>query len=272
MAGQQNLDELFYALSRAPSNLAFTKPAIANQGAGLLCSLWRAGGIPAAPTAPGAAVVCNDATAGSLGAIGTVGVGERALLTLANITAATATTLFVVDRLAHMGGLSGTVTTAQTVNVSAVSLAGTRCRTDYADVRWGIEIYTDIGTTAATATVAYTDSGGNARTTTLTIGGASPANRAGRLFEIIPQAATPLPIRSVESVTLGVTTGTAGSFGVTAWVRKVDIALQANVARDLDWAQLGAPEVPSACLALIALCTSTASPVISSGMLRVGVG
>lgn len=275
MAGQQNLDELFYALSRAPANLVIQKAAIANQAAGALCSLFRAGGLPVAPSIPGAWAICTDATAGSLGAIQAPGVGERALLTLFSVLSATATTLVVVDRLGHMGGLSGAVAspTAQAVNASVVSLAGTRCRADYADVRWGFEIYTDIGTTAATATVDYTDAGGTARTLTQSIGGASPLNRAGRVVEIVQPAANPLPIRSIENVTLNISTGTAGSFGVTAWVRKSpDIGCAAGVSRELDWAQLGAPEVPSACLALLAFCTTTASPVLSSGIARVGVG
>ena len=54
------------------------------------------------------------------------------------------------DRLAHMGGLSGTVTTAQ----GALSLVTTNPGADrlgdanYSDVQWFLEVYTALGATA----------------------------------------------------------------------------------------------------------------------------
>jgi len=276
VAGIVTRDEVIAALSTGRTSL-INKASIGTQLAGGFASLWRANGRPAQGAIPGAAAICTAALTGALdNAIPTPTAGQRNALLVASAAFANAGTLaYIVDRLAHMGGLSGTLTTAQTVNVSIVSLAGSRCRADYADCRWWLEIYTDIGTTGATATISYTDSGGNARTTTVTgFGGASPANRAGRIFPIIPATATPLPIASVQSVTLSVSTGTAGSFGVTA-TRDLSALIGSGVANfsvGYDWAALGAPTVhQDACLAITMLTPTTTTGVVV-GHVVVGTG
>lgn len=274
MAGITTRDEIVAALSTAGTYLV-NKASIATQATGGWSSLWRATGTPAQGAIPGAAAVCTDALLGSLGTVPAPGVGQRnAVLTAALSCGNAGPLVCLVDRLAHMGGLSGTVATptAQTANVSVVSLAGTRCASDYSDVCWWLEIYTDVGTTGVTATVSYTDSGGTGRTTTVAFAGASPANQDSRIFPIIPQVATPLPIRSVESVTLSATTGTAGSFGVTATKEIASFALPpvANYAVAYDWAQLGAPTVhEDACLSLIMLCTTTSTGALV-GSIKIG--
>lgn len=273
MAGITTRDEIAAALSTAHV-YAFNKASIATQATGGWSSLWRATGLPAQGSIPGAAAVCTDALTGSLGAIATPGGGQRnAILKIASAAGNAGPLICLVDRLAHMGGLSGTTTTAQTVGVDVTSLAGTRCRSDYTDVCWWVEIYTDIGTTAVTATVNYTDSGGTGRTTTVVFGGASPANQDSRIFPIIPAAATPLPIRSIESIT-HVTTGTAGSYGITATKELVQIASPpvANYAVAYDWAQCGAPTVDEdACLAFIMLCPTTTTGALA-GAVTIGTG
>lgn len=275
MAGIVTRDEIVAALATART-LLVNKATIASQLAGGWTSLWRATGTPAQAAIPGAAAVCTDALTGALDrAVPTPAGGQRnALLSAAMAFGNAGPLMYVVDRLAHMGGLSGIVTTAQTVSVDITSLAGSRCAADYSDVRWWLEIYTAIGTTGVTVTVNYTDSGGTARTTTVTgFGGASPANQPGRAFPIIPAAATPLPIRSIESVT-HVTTGTAGSYGVTATrnLAAVPAPGVANYAVPFDWARLGAPTVhEDACLALMMLCATTSSGAVN-GHLVLGTG
>lgn len=276
MAGIVTRDEIVAALASA-STLLVNKATIATQGAGGWTSLWRATGTPAQGAIPGAAAICTDALTGSLGAIATPGGGQRnALLRAALASGSAGPLILMVDRLAHMGGLDGTVITptAQTVNVDISSLAGTRCAADYSDVRWWLEIYTDIGTTARTATVAYTDSGGGSRTTTVAIGGASPLNQDSRCFPIIPGAATPLPIKSVQSVTLDASTGTAGSFGVTATgdIAPLSLPPVANYSDLYDWARLGAPTVHAdACLTFVMLCTTTSTGLLI-GSVAIGTG
>jgi hypothetical protein len=262
VAGIVTRDEIVAALASAVT-YPVIKASIATQATGGWTSMWRATGTPTQGAVPGAAAVCTDALAGSLGSIATPGSGQRNAVLRAALASSNAGPLVVlVDRLAHMGGLSGTSTSAQTVDVDVSTLAGTRCATNYSDVTWWLEIYTSVGTTAVTATVTYTDSGNTSRTTTLSFGGASPANQASRIFQIIPQTATPLPIKSVQSVTLSASTGTAGSFGVTATREIAPFALPpvANYGDLYDWARLGAPTVhDDACLSFLVLCTTTST-------------
>jgi hypothetical protein len=117
----------------------------------------------------------------------------------------------VFDRLFHIGGLNGTLTTAQTVN-SQTLLTLPIARAAATEVEWFLEIYTALGATTTTANVAvtYTDA------TTATIGVAIPANvPAGRLLQIVSPTVGKI-IASVQSVTLLASTGTVGNFGVTA--------------------------------------------------------
>lgn len=241
------------------------KASISTQGAGGWSSLWRATGVPAQGSIPGAAAIPTKATTGALFNFVNATGSDECYLALASLACGNAATqLQFVDRLSHMGGLSGTVTTAQTVSCDVNSLKGTRAANDLSDVRWWIEIYTDIGTTAVTCTVTYTrDSDGTTgRTTTLSVGGASPLNQDSRIFEIIPQVGE--IIRSIQSVTLSVTTGTAGSFGVTATRCLFEAHLEAaNTGRLFDWAQTGCPLVPDdACIAMLMVCGTTSTGTV----------
>jgi hypothetical protein len=118
-------------------------------------------------------------------------------------------------------------------------------------------------------TVNYTDSGNTGRTTTLSFGGASPLNQDSRIFPIIPAAATPLPIKSVQSISLSASTLTAGSFGITATreIAPLALPLVANYADVYDWARLGAPTVAGdACLSFIQLCTTTSTGALQGSV------
>lgn len=261
------VDDIVAAL---PSAQVFPvdKASIANMLAGGFASLWRATGVPTQGAIPGAAAIPTKSTTGSLLNFTNAGGSDGLYLARANWNVANAaTTLMLVDRLAHMGGLSGTSTSAQTVNVSITSLEGGRVLADLSldsAVRWWLEIYTDIGTTGVNATVSYTrDSDGTAgRTVVIPFAGASPANRAGRIFEIVPIAGE--VIRSVESVQLSATTGTAGSFGVTATKHLADFSLEAAIAgKDYHWGHTGLPEIADdACLALLMVCGTTSTGIV----------
>ncbi|MDQ1446808.1 MAG: hypothetical protein QOI20_3272 [Acidimicrobiaceae bacterium] len=119
-------------------------------------------------------------------------------------------TLMLADRLAHISGLSGTVTTAQTVSTPALTRYTTGDR-----VIACVEIYTAVGATATTLTISYTNQAGTAGRTSQPIDfGATNNNAAGRMFFVSLQQGD-TGVRSVQSVTLAGTTGTAGNFGVT---------------------------------------------------------
>jgi len=108
--------------------------------------------------------------------------------------------------------LSGTVTTAQTTNLPTAAL--TRF-TSGEGVMIGLCIWSNIGGTATTVTVSYTNQAGTPGqiSTATQIGGNNIANLNGRII-LIPLAAGDTGVRSVESVTLAGTTGTAGNIGV----------------------------------------------------------
>jgi hypothetical protein len=125
---------------------------------------------------------------------------------------ANASMVILADRLSHQGGLSGTVTTEQTTNLATAAL--TRY-TDGVGVMAAIEIYTQIGTTGTTVTASYTNTTPTAgRTSVATVIGGTGFREASRMI-ILPLQQGDVGVRSVESVTVLATTGTAGAFGIT---------------------------------------------------------
>jgi hypothetical protein len=266
------LDGLVNAMGNSSQVGIIGKSSIATQLAGGFSSLWKAGGTPAAGANPTTAAIPTKATTGSLFNFTNPGVGESAYIARAFLVSGnTGTDVWIHDRLAHMGGLSGTVTTAQTVGTDVSSLAGTRCRSDYSNVNWWIEIYADIGTTGVTATVTYTNAAGTpGQTTTVTIGGASPANQDSRMFPIYGSGGE--DIQSIQTIQ-HVTTGTAGNYGITATRNLTSVSLGlANAGEVYDWSMLGLPNVPEdACLMAIVVCGTTSTGTLS-GTLKLVTG
>ena len=261
-------DKLVAALAAGGNTYAILKPTIANLAAGQWFSTWRALGYPTQGAIPTAAAVCDDTLQGTI-PLPSFGGLDCHLLASAMANSIIGQ-LFLADRLAHMGGLSGTVITAQTVNVAIATPASNgRCLASGADVHWGITVYTDMGSTSVNASVAYVDQDDNARTAPAISLGATP--RAGRIYPIIPLAGT--TIKSVTSVTLSATTGTAGNFGVTAWkllaTQGQNVAYAASMR---DYATLGMPEIQeSTCLEIIGVTSTTSSGQIV-GLIEWGLG
>lgn len=237
------------------------KASIANATAGVFHSLFRATGTPAQGAIPSTAAVCNRTLTGAFQFTNPgSGIGSyigRAFIVSGN----TATDIQLHDRLAHMGGLNGTLTTAQTAAVdvsgSTDNMALRRGASDYSDVQWWLEWYTDTGATAVTATVTYTNAANTSgRTTTVALGATT---RASRMLSIIGQSGE--FIRSVQSVQLSASTLTAGNFGVTATRALTSVSLGlANAGSVYDWALLGLPRVhDDACLALVTLPGTTST-------------
>ena len=120
-------------------------------------------------------------------------------------------TLVVVDMLNLSSQLSGTVTTEQTTNLPTAAL--TR-HTSGVGVTCALYVFSQVGSTATTFTVKYTNqSGTQNQVSTATALGATGNREAGRVI-VVPLAAGDTGVRSVESVTVTATTGTAGNFGV----------------------------------------------------------
>lgn len=260
------IDQIAAGLASGADRFVIDKASIATQIAGGFSSLWRATGVPGQGAIPGAAAVCTKALTGAIGFTNQTA-PVTTYIAWAYITCANSgQALEIHDRLAHMGGLSGTVTTAQTVNVDASNAgisADRRGDTNYSDVQWFLEWYTATGSTGVNATCAVTyddNSTGN-------IVVAVPASTAAsRMLQIIPAVAGRF-IKSIQSVTLSATTGTAGSFGVTATRQRTILRTDvANKGQEFTWAQLGLPEVPNdSCLFPVMVCITTSTGIVRGG-------
>lgn len=273
-------DQLIDALGNNSSRFIIDKASIANAAAGQWHSLWRATGQPGQGAIPGAAAVCDHNLVGAMGFAQQTAPATSYGAWANAVCGNSAVAIEIHDRLMHMGGLSGAVATAQTANVDiAANLASNNLANrigdaNYSDIQWWLEWYTDTGSTAVNATVAVTYNDGS--TGNLTAVALAATRRASFMVPLnvqIPAAASGKYIRDVDSVTLSATTGTAGSFGVTATRPRLTLPLLlANKMESFDWAQLGLPEIfNSSCLFPIQLAsTTTTGPVRGGGKIAHG--
>ena len=184
-----------------------------------------------------------------------------ALSYLAQIKAtfATAGTLHIYDKVWSCSAMSGIVATAQTV-VSFPTLTRPDANGDGLEI-W-IECYTATGSTASNVTVQYTNSAGvSGRNTVSTAHITSmPANR---MYQV-PLQSGDTGVKSIQSVTLSVSTGTAGSFGVSLMRRLSSMsAVVPNVGQTMDFTQLGLPQIyDNAALTFVNQGTTTSSGII----------
>ena len=263
----ENIDNLVKALGNNSSRIVLDKASIASQTANSYCSLWRATGQPGQGAIPTVVATCKNTT------VGTIGFNQQtspitsygAYLEIA--TGNAAMTMELHDRLANMGGLNGTLTTAQSVNLDLSTLLSTdninvrKGDDNYSDVQWWLEWYTATGATAVTATIAVTyNDGTTGNLSALSLAATRPASHMISLNSLIPSAQSGKFIRGIVSVTLSATSGTAGNFGVT--VTRPRMTLSAPIANHkfiADWAQLGLPEIYNSSAIFPIVLTSTTS-------------
>jgi hypothetical protein len=259
-------DQLIGAMGNNSSRLVIDKASISSQTANSFASLWRATGQPGQGAIPSTAAVCDNTLVGSLQFTQQTSPATSYLGILEAMCSNAGSTLEIHDRLMHMGGLSGTVATAQTVNLdisanlATANLDARKGDANYSDVQWWLEWYTATGSAVATATVNVTyNDGTSGNLTVFALGATRPASHMIPLNSLIPAADSGKYIRDVNTVTLSVTTGTAGSFGVTATRYRAAIFKPlANSRFTADWAGLGLPEISnSSCLFPIQLTTTT---------------
>ena len=267
-------DQLIDAMGNRSSRFILDKASIASQAAGSYVSMWRATGQPGQGAVPTTAAVCTTALTGAMGFAQQTAPATSYGAYMEVVSSNSAMTVEIHDRIAHMGGLNGTLTTAQTVGIDLSTLLSTsnvRVRigdANYSDVQWWLEWYTATGSTAATATVAVTyDDGTSGNLTAISLAATRPAGFMVSLNALIPAASSGKYIRAVNTVTLSVTTGTAGSFGVTATrIRMTSMCPVANLKTISNWADLGFPEIGnSACLFPVVLTSTTSSGTLRGG-------
>lgn len=256
-------DQLIAALSSNHTRIVIDKATMANAAAAQLFSLWTATGVPSAGSAPSTAAVCTSALTGAISFPNQTAPAASYLAWLSMMMGNAAQGIEIHDRLAHMGGLSGIVTTSQGA-LSLVTTAPAAARVgaaDYSDVQWFLEVYTALGATGVNATAAVEYNDGSTGSLAAVALGATP--RAGRMYQLVSASAGKW-IRAVTGVTLSATTGTAGNFGITATrCRTVVPAGLINAPVVMDWAQLGLPEAYNdACLMLIMPCTTTSTGTV----------
>lgn len=254
-------ENLFVAIDNRIDSAAATATI-----AGKWSSLWRynksrggSGAVPSTPVAP------DNATRGGLMQTDPSGGREKWLLGQACISNA-AGAMLLYDRLLHDGGLSGIVTTAQTVGGTLTRNTGGEGNQIWA------EIYTQIGASATTITASYTNQAGTSGRTTKTVAIGNTGNREGERMLPLPLQDGDTGVRSVESVTLAASTGTAGNFGITI-MKPLGIGLISGVAlgywRDYVAGLPGLPKIDTdACLCLAFFANSTAAPqlMFAAGM------
>lgn len=239
--------------------------------AGRVDSMWQTG--PFAGAAPSTAVAPTRATAGAIGQRN-ADVGLSRYLTRVKIAnAGPRGTLILIDRLSQQGGLVGNVATAQTTNLPTAAI--TRYTTGV-DVHAALEVYSAVGTTATTVSMTYTNQAGTgSRVSPLRDIGTTTYGGAADRFLEMPLAAGDYGVRSVESVTLTATTGTAGNIGVVLYKPLISLPLMGPfAASEVDYdleaiVGLGGclPVIQAdACLAWLFLGESTSNGVTSIEM------
>jgi hypothetical protein len=219
-------------------------------------SLWTAGGQPGAGAIPVAnptgGVVPTSATAGAIPLVNPSGANT---LYLARLTASSSVANFlrIYDRLVHTSTLNASFTSAQTVNTVAIT------RTYSTPVSAWVEVYSPLGSTTTGATVSYTNQAGTTgRAGTVQIA-ASAAN--GNLFPIALQSGD-TGVQSVQSITLSVSTGTAGNFGITLMANLASVGIPGPglALPPLNYAALALPVIqPNACLAALTVATTSST-------------
>ena len=195
-------------MQESPDFKAQVTKAMVSYAVGQFGSLWTSA--PFAGAAPTTAAVPTNTTTGAMDGFKNGGTNPLRVVRM-NFGYYLSSTLMLIDRLSHQGGLSAIVTTAQTTNLPTAAL--TRY-TSGLGVWAGLQIYTIIGTTATTVSISYTNSDGTAgRTSPLRVFGGTGNREAGVILPI-PLQEGDKGVQSVQSVTVTATTGTAGAFGV----------------------------------------------------------
>lgn len=237
------------------------KASVTAEGAGFWHSLFKVAGRPTAGNTPptGIGEFPTSATLGTFDFTNPAGANKKYIGRM-NIQNSVTGTLTIYDRLWHNSGLVGNVITSQAVN------SGTPTRySDGIGVEiWG-EVYTVMGATGSTFSVTYTDSMGVSRVGTYV----QPANAltVGQLFPFNPPVGAE-GCKSIQSIVLGTSTGTAGNFGLVMMRRLADIPLTAvNIGTVMDAFGLGLPELqPNAALCMMLACTGTATGILMGGI------
>jgi len=241
--------------------LTFSKASISSMTSGQLGSRWRAAGSPGLGEIPTIAAPCDSNTLGAW-KLPTSPPGTNMYIGEINVSQSVLGQFILFDRLSHMGGLVGNITTEQIINLDvSTAVSEGRIINSSDGIIWALDTYTNLGATSTTAIVTYTNGSGiSGRTTTVTIPGTM---RAGSIWPILPNDEDK-NISSIQSIQLSVSTGTAGNFGVTARIRIAEVPIDSTSKNFLaDYAMLALPKlIGTECLEIGMVCGTTSQGVL----------
>jgi hypothetical protein len=218
-------------------------------------SLWRSIGRTTAGIKPSSVSgsACNSVTIGS-GDIPQVSGGKKNHLSQFAAFQSLPGILILSDRIIHTDSLVANTTSSQTINsISLPARAGTG-----EGVEIGIEIYTATGVTPYDVSVSYTNSSNvSGRTATASIIASAGANR---FFPLSLQTGD-IGVRSVQSLSCSVSSGTAGDIGVTFHKPIMEISISvSSIPSTMNFLETGLEEIhEDSCLWSYSLLGSTTS-------------
>jgi hypothetical protein len=215
-------------------------------------TFWYQDGIPASGVLPNSTGIACDTSTGL----------DRYMIqaSMSNITFGS---YIVYDRLYHKGGFVGNVTSIQTVEDDPPSAPITRNTSGVGNFMF-YEINTLIGTTATNLIVNYINDLGTSSVSIARIG--ATGGREVNSFSLIPLAPGDKGVRSIISIQLAATTGTAGAISVG--IGKPLAFLGSSVAgapghRDFVVGMPGIPKVDDgACVAVAYIAGTTTVPIV----------
>lgn len=266
-------DKLIEALATNSSRFILDKASLANAAAGQFHSLWRATGQPGQGAIPTAAAVCINTTTGGMNfnqqTAPATSYGGYGYVSTSN----SAMSVEIHDRIYHMGGLSGTLATAQSVAMDISTILASNNVEErigdpnYSDIQWWLEWYTDTGATGVTATMTCIYNDASTATLNASLAATRRASFMLPLNGLVPAAQSGKYIRAITQVQLSATTGTVGNFGVTVTRPRFTMPSPlANFQSVYNWADLGLPELyNSSCLFPIVLTSTTTTGTVRGG-------
>lgn len=167
--------------------------------------------------------------------------GKKNYLTRAEAWCNLAHPLMIIDRLYHKSGLDGTLATAQAIANGAYPRADANLLNGVG-VMLAVVRFAAVGATQVNVQASYTNELGVAGRTTPAV----PffvASNVNYEMRILPWQSGDMGIRSVQSVTLSATTGTAGNFGVVLFKPICSFTLPPTNPVTYDALALGMPVV-----------------------------
>jgi hypothetical protein len=234
---------------------------------------FYANGIPGpavAPT-PGLAGAALTSYPGQIPFTNPGGGQKSYLARFAGLSSAQAGTLLLCDRLWHNSGLVVTTTGAQTVNSVAFPARDNNASTNGEGVMIGLEIRTATGAGAATPSISYTDSDGNAGNTA-SLAVAYGATSGIGSFYPFALAAGDKGVRSIQTYQ-GNVSMSSGAIGLVAYRVLATLPMgSTNIASALDALTSGMPEMFDNTVPFLVFVPSGTNSTILAGQMIVTQG